>query len=506
MFPKLRAGSTSTAVRLGLVIAGCLAGVLAPAAAQATPDVSVSPTLSGAETVAVGDVRQGQLIVANHSTAPEDAGSLMLTELTLVPSCGAEFADPSCAFTPPGADVGVITLGPAATGSGACTGINFSVAVSDVPTGKMSFAPSAPVVLGTGPASSTCTVSFTYTVRRAVVKDSSGATGKQTDLVAFVKSTASIVPHKQAADQGYETVTVVRDTPELTTLASAGVETGGELSVSGTLNGTHPDGSISFALFGPADPTCAGTPMSTSTIEVNGNGTYRSAAVVASQIGTHRWKAAYGGDDDNNAVSSACNEPAAATAVRAPSPPPVTAPPGGGGTTSTAADTGAYPEARTSPLVSNVAKLVRLDSFGLSRRTFVRGATSTALVANAARVTKTSAKAKKAHGTTIRYTLSEPAIVTIVVERALKGRRSGSKCVKATSKLKRKKSCTRYVKASTLKRTHKSAGAKKVPFSGRAGRRALPQGSYRMRATANAGAQTTSAERKATFKIVKRAR
>jgi hypothetical protein len=42
-----------------------------------------------------------------------------------------------------------------------------------------------------------------------------------------------------------------------------------------------------------------------------------------------------------------------------------------------------------------------------------------------------------------------------------------------------------------------------VPFSGRAGRRALPLGSYRMRATASAGSQATSSERKATFKIVK---
>jgi hypothetical protein len=504
MFPKLRAGSTSRAVRRLLVIVGCLVGVLAPASAQAAPDVSVSPMLSGVETVAVGDVRQGQLIVANHSTAPENTGSLKLTELTLVPSCGAQFADPACAFTPPGADVGVINVGEAATGSGACSGISFAVAVSDILTGRVSFAPSSPVVLGTGPASSTCTVSFTYTVGRAVTKDSSSASGKQTDLVAFVKSTASVVPNKQAADQGYETVTVVRDTPVLTTLASASVETGGELSVAATLNGTHPDGNISFDLFGPTDPTCSGIPMSTSTIEVNGNGTYRSTAVVASQSGTYRWKAAYGGDDDNDAVGSACNEPAAATVVRSSPLPPVTTPPAGGGNTSAAADTGANARAGKSPIASNAATGVRLDSFGLSPRTFVRASGATALVATAAGVTRKSTKAKKAvKGTTIRYTLSGPAIVTIVVERALKGRRSGKTCAKATSKLKRKKSCTRYVKVSTLTRTHTSAGAKTVLFSGRVGRRALPLGSYRMRATASAGSQTTSSERKATFKIVK---
>lgn len=243
--------------------------------------------------------------------------------------------------------------------------------------------------------------------------------------------------------------------------------------------------------------------MSTSTTGVNGNGTYRSAAVVASQRGTYRWKAAYGGDDDNDGVSSACNEPAAATVVRSSPPPPVPTPPAGGGNTSAAADTGAKADAGKAPIVSNATQGVRLDSFGLSRRTFVRAAGSTPLVATAAADTRESTKAKKAaKGTTITYTLSGPAIVTIVVERALKGRRSGSRCAKAKSKLKRKKSCTRYVKVSTLKRTHTSAGANKVLFSGRAGRRALPLGSYRMRATASSAANTTSSERKATFKIV----
>lgn len=95
----------------------------------------------------------------------------------------------------------------------------------------------------------------------------------------------------------------------------------------------------------------------------------------------------------------------------------------------------------------------------------------------------------------------------ILVERVTKGRRfggHGNPCVKATQKLKKKKSCTLYVKVSVLKRIHTTAGAKKVSFSGRAGRKALPVGRYRMRAGASAGTGTASAERRATFKIVKR--
>jgi hypothetical protein len=148
---------------------------------------------------------------------------------------------------------------------------------------------------------------------------------------------------------------------------------------------------------------------------------------------------------------------------------------------------------------------IRLDAFALTRKSFARASAATALAATAAKAKTTKKKAKKsAKGTTIKYALSAPATVTIIVERATKGRRSGTKCVKATKKLKKKKPCTLYVKSSTLKRTHKTGGAKKVPFSGRAGRKALPAGTYRMRATAAAGVGTTSATRSVRFKIVKR--
>jgi hypothetical protein len=339
----------------------------------------------------------------------------------------------------------------------------------------------------------------------------------QTDQVAFARAISSW-NLKTAVDSGYGTVTVVRDTPKLTTVASPAIEVGGELSTTGTLDGTNPDGSITFDLFGPGDPTCSGTPMHTDVAAVNGNGTYQSATVAASQAGTYRWTSTYGGDDDNDPVSSSCKQAAAATLVRSPPPTtattattnvtptpsaPATGTPasgGGGEITGGTGGTGSHADAATAPLVAKAGTRVRLDGFKLSRKTFGRGSASTALTASAASAKKKS----RAKGTTIKYTLSDPATVTMVVERSLKGRRSGSKCVKATAKLKRKKSCTRYVKSATLKRTYKSAGAKKLPFSGRAGRRAMPFGSYRIRATARAGTGTTSIERKATFKIVKR--
>jgi hypothetical protein len=511
MFPKRRGPSTSRreAQRL-LVVAACLIGALAPASAQAAPFLNVSPSLQSATgTVAVGDVGQGQLTVMNHSTSPEDSGLLLLSELTLVPSCGAPLADPACTVAP-GVDAGVISIDPAATGAGACVGDNFTATTAA--SGRVSFAPGSAVRLGTG-ASGVCVVKFTYTVQHVATKDTNGtAAGMQTDLVAFGRATAS-VNDRETIGVGYETVTVARDTPALITRASAAVPAGSQVSVAGTLAGTHPQGNITFELFGPADASCSGTPVSTSTLVVSGNNTYRSQSVVASQPGTYRWKASYGGDDDNDAVTSACGEPAASTVVSPPPPPPpppppatgVTPPSGGATTPGTGSTpgTGGSDPGTTKPPPTAVATAVRLDGFGLTRRTFTRASTSTALAATAAKATRKKAK-KATGGTTIRYTVSAPATVTIVVERAMKGRRSGSKCVKATAKLKGKKSCTRYVKASTLQRVHTSAGAKKVRFSGRVGKRTMAYGTYRMRATARAGAGTPSAERIVTFKIVKR--
>jgi hypothetical protein len=515
------------------VVAGCIAAALAPAAALAAPSIEVLPSLAS-DTVAVGDVAQGQLTIANHSTAPHDSGYLTLAELTLVPSCGAQFADFSCTVSP-GPDLGVVTIGDAGTGGGgACGGNTFHIDVSDVLTGKRAFSPNVPasqVQLSAQGTTSTCVISFTYTVEHVATKDSNSnpADGMQTDLVAFVK--ANVPGGGQTVDSGYATVTVEKDTPDLFVRASPPIQTGGQLSVGATLNATNPGGSVTFDLFAPGNSSCTGNAFYSSTASVSGNGTYQSPGVVAAQAGTWRWKVSYGGDGNNKAASSDCN--AASTLVTTPPPPPppppppaVTPPPpppavpppppstpgggggtssGGGGATETPGGGGTTGETAKATTPGATVQRIRLDAFGVSRKSFARASTATALAATAAKAKKKKAK-KAAKGTTIKYTLSAPATVTILVERKAKGRRSGAKCVKETKKLKKKKAktCTLYVKASTLKRTHRSGGAKKVPFSGRAGNKALPVGTYRMRATAAAGAGTTSATRIASFKILKK--
>jgi len=529
MFSKRSAPSTSRrAARVAGLVAGCFAMAIVPATAQATPSITVTPGLA-ADTVAVGDVAQGQLSIVNGSTAPHDQTYLTLSDLTLIPSCSTAFLDISCTDAP-GADLGVFSIGDTATGGpGACNGTQFSVTMTDAVTEKRVFAWPGTIQLSVQGATNTCTVAFPYTVEHVPTKDANLAIdGMQTNLLAFVKASGG--PGVLTADPDWREVTVEKDTPDLFVRASPPIQTGGTLTVSATLTGTHPSGSIAFNLYGPTDPGCSSSPMFTSQpTSVVANGTYQSPPFTASQGGTYHWKASYTGDADNKGVESACN--AASTLVTAPPPPPPPIPPpppapstppapppttppaapppppasaGGGGSTTPGGGgaTGETPRGGTTP--GATAQRIRLDGFGLTRKKFARAPTATSLAATAAKAKK---KAKKtAKGTTIKYTLSAPATVTILVERKAKARKSGKKCVKETKKLKKKKAkaCTLYVKVSTLKRTHKSKGAKKVPFSGRAGSKLLSAGTYRMRATAAAGPGTTSLTRSVTFTIVKR--
>jgi hypothetical protein len=458
-----------------LALAGCVLGAALPASAQAATDLSVSPELAGGtDQVAVGDTGQGQLEVTNRS----DSGSLTLTELTLVPSCGADTADKSCGDAP-GADAGVVVLGDSATGSGACAGITFAVALSDAASGKVALTPSAPVTLDTGGAA-TCDVAFTYTVGQMPTKDATEDDGVQTELVASAKATTGGSPAKTAADVGYDTVTVVRDTPQLSTQAAAAVAVGGALSASATLGGTHPEGTITFNLFGPADPICAGVPLSSSAVTATGNGTYTSPGVVAPAVGTYRWTASYAGDADNDPVTTACDAPGAAVDVHAAAP---VLPANTKGTSGGSASGAGGPAVTLASVSGAGAAGARpsLSAFGLAPKSFTRGSSK---------------------GTTLAYVVSGPAIVRIVFERSTTGRRSGSKCVTSTAKLKHKAACVLYVKVRSLKETYKRAGGRHVRLSSRVSGHVLAAGTYRVRATAWAGS-TAGTERKAILRIIK---
>ena len=104
------------------------------------------------------------------------------------------------------------------------------------------------------------------------------------------------------------------------------------------------------------------------------------------------------------------------------------------------------------------------------------------------------------HGTHFRYTLSEPARVTLKIQRALTGRRQHGKCVRPTLQLRHARRCTRYRTIGTLSR-NVSQGANSTRFTGRIGERALRPGSYRAVIGATDAAANRSTPRAVRFRI-----
>jgi hypothetical protein len=89
--------------------------------------------------------------------------------------------------------------------------------------------------------------------------------------------------------------------------AAANGTVGSPLTATATIAaGAIPGGQLSFKAFAPGDASCSGAPASTSTVPVAGNGTYRSAALTPSRVGTYRWTVAYSGDPNHAAASVGC--------------------------------------------------------------------------------------------------------------------------------------------------------------------------------------------------------
>jgi hypothetical protein len=99
-------------------------------------------------------------------------------------------------------------------------------------------------------------------------------------------------------------------------------------------------------------------------------------------------------------------------------------------------------------------------------------------------------------------TLSEPATVKIVIERAAKGWRKGAKCVAAKPKSKPRR-CTRYLRVGALTKAGLS-GTAVVAFAGKLGGRALKAGAYRARATATDPAGNASPASTLSFSVTRK--
>jgi putative Ig domain-containing protein len=117
---------------------------------------------------------------------------------------------------------------------------------------------------------------------------------------------------------------------------------------------------------------------------------------------------------------------------------------------------------------------------------------------------RTVATAALRRGTTIRFTLSERAMVRITIARKLPGRRSGKRCVKPTRKLRARRRCTRHVTVAKLIRRDRQPGRRTLAFTGRIGTRALKPAEYRATITATDLSANQSTPKKATFTVKRR--
>lgn len=135
-----------------------------------------------------------------------------------------------------------------------------------------------------------------------------------------------------------------------------------------------------------------------------------------------------------------------------------------------------------------------VSGYRVTNKRFVVAAGSTPPTGNA-----TAKKGKK--GTTFRYTLSETAMVKIVIAERRSGRRKGTKCVAPSRKRATARKCTRLTARGTLTRTSRQ-GANAVFFSGRIASKALGPGNYQATLTATDPTKNTSKPKTITFEIV----
>ena len=119
----------------------------------------------------------------------------------------------------------------------------------------------------------------------------------------------------RCGDSG-ESSTVSSSGPSLSTAASS-VTLPAEIDDQATLSSLSHDagGTITFSLYGPSDPSCAGPPVFTTAGHVSGNGTYGSGGFAPPGVGAYRWVVAYSGDQTNPPISGHCGEPGETSSV-----------------------------------------------------------------------------------------------------------------------------------------------------------------------------------------------
>lgn len=114
-------------------------------------------------------------------------------------------------------------------------------------------------------------------------------------------------PFNRTATSRTATLSVVSASPSVNATPVGSVVFGAAINDSATLaGGYNPGGTLTFALYGAGDATCAAAPVFTRVVAVAGNGTYQSPWMTPASVGTYQWTLAYSGDANNNAASVPC--------------------------------------------------------------------------------------------------------------------------------------------------------------------------------------------------------
>ncbi|MCA1689787.1 MAG: hypothetical protein LC720_04915 [Actinobacteria bacterium] len=171
---------------------------------------------------------------------------------------------------------------------------------------------------------------FTSTVPVGVPATSAAFTptkaGTYTWIAGYSGDAANNKATGACADPG-ETVAVTALTPTVTTVASPSVALGGSVGDTAVVSGGYkPTGTVTFKLYGAADPGCAGSPVFTSTIGLATPTV--SGAYAPTAPGTYHFVATYNGDAANTTASSGCADPTESVLVT-PGAAKTPAPPGG---------------------------------------------------------------------------------------------------------------------------------------------------------------------------------
>ena len=219
----------------------------------------------------------------------------------------------------------VLRAQPTSITTTASAGTKLGSALTDNATvgGRVNPQPGATIVFTLfGPDDTTCTGTaiFTSTVPYPQAGGSvpSGSfTPTQPGVYRWVAAYTGDVnnaPKTGLCNDANETTFVGRATPTITTNASPDIKLGtaatliDNATVGGRVN-AQPGATIDFALFGPNDALCAGTPIFTSTVPYpDTGGSVPSDAFTPTLVGTYRWVASYSGDVNNASKTGLCND------------------------------------------------------------------------------------------------------------------------------------------------------------------------------------------------------